>query len=195
MKLILASASPRRQQLLRDAGYAFTILPADVDEDPHMDRFPPAELVRFLSTAKAEAVSRHFPDAVTLAADTVVAIDGRSLSKPENESAARAMIQLLTGRAHQVLTGLCVRCPSRDIDLQQTALSTVTMAPLTEHDLNAYLATGHWNGKAGAYGIQDPNPIVMLLTGSLTNVIGLPMDVAAALLAKAGIAPIPKTEE
>jgi septum formation protein len=189
VRLILASASPRRAELLRAAGYAFAVAPPDVDEDSPAARLPPEPLARFLADAKADAVAARFPDDVTLAADTVVELASASLGKPADEADAFAMIRRLAGRAHRVITGVAVRHPARQVALSETAVSEVRMPPLTDQQIDVYVAAGRWRGKAGGYGIQDQNPIVTLLTGSLTNVIGLPMELVAPLLTRAGISP------
>jgi septum formation protein len=187
--LILASASPRRQVLLRDAGYEFLIHPADVDEESVGRRIMPIELAATLAKSKAAEVARRFGDDVTLAADTVVAFGDTPLGKPADEREARAMLRLLSGTTHIVITGLAVRAPARDLELAQTVMSAVRMRQLSRANIDAYIATGLWRGKAGGYGIQDRDPLVSCISGSHTNVIGLPMTQAKSLLERAGIVP------
>jgi septum formation protein len=188
-QLILASASPRRAALLREAGYTFTTQPAHFDEAAHFGRLPPIPLATFLAKAKAEQIASSFEEKVTLAADTVVAFGDQPLGSPAFEAEARQMIDLLTGTTHIVITGVAVRCPARDIDLDCTVLSAVRMKNLTPAELESYLASGRWKGKAGGYGIQDPDPIVTCVAGSVSNVVGLPMEQTRLLLQKSGIVP------
>lgn len=189
MKLILASASPRRQSLLREAGYRFDVHTPDVDEDAYLGRMMPIPLAGFLARAKAADVARRFPDDVTLAADTVVAFGDMSVGKPHDEVAAREMIRLLSSTTHVVITGLTVLCPARDLEVSHTVMSAVRMRNLGRDETDAYVASGLWKGKAGGYGIQDPNPIVTCTVGSITNVIGLPVDETKELLDLAGVRP------
>jgi septum formation protein len=187
VKLILASASPRRAALLRDACYTFAVEPARVDEDAHDGTRPPAELAGFLANLKADEVAARFPDAVTLAADTVVALGDRSLGKAAKADDARRMICLLRGRTHDVYTGVAVHCPVRGVSLSDVAHSVVRMHPLTDEEVDRYVASGRWQGKAGGYGIQDPGPIVTCEQGSVTNVIGIPMEVVTEWLGRLGV--------
>lgn len=191
MDLILASASPRRQTLLRDAGYAFRVEPAQVDEDGPLaeGRYPPAELALFLARAKAEAVAALFPQDLTLAADTVVAVGGQSIGKPEDPSTAREMLRRLAGTTHAVITGLAFYRPAGAVARTVVVTSEVRMKPLRGDPLQRYLDSGLWKGKAGGYGIQDPGAPVELVSGSLTNVIGLPMDEVRQVLAELGVEP------
>ena len=189
MRLFLASASPRRQSLLSEAGYEFIIHPADVDEEAHLNRMLPVELAAFLADIKARNVSQRFPGDVTLAADTVVAFGDTALGKPEDPSQARAMLELLSGTTHIVITGVAVHCPEKSLALQHSTMSAVRMDRLTALDIDRYLETGLWRGKAGGYGIQDRDPLVTCISGSNTNVIGLPMTQTKRLLEQAGIRP------
>jgi septum formation protein len=185
-RLILASSSPRRAQLLREAGYAFTVQPANVDEDALFARgLSPTVLAAALAAMKADAVAARFPDDVTLAADTVVALGDAPIAKPADERDAREMIRRLSGTTHTVITGVALRHPAKSLRFDATATSSVNMRRLSDPDIDQYLATGLWHGKAGGYGIQDPDPIVSCIAGSFTNVIGLPMELTRDLLAKA----------
>jgi septum formation protein len=187
VRLILASASPRRQSLLKEAGYDFLVHVSAVDEDEFLGRMLPANLAVFLAKAKASDVAPNFPEDVTLAADTVVAFGDMSLGKPADESEARDMLELLSGTTHIVITGVAVRCPDKNIDLSQKVLSAVRMRRLSNREIDDYVATGLWRGKAGGYGIQDHDPVVTCITGSHTNVVGLPLAETRELLARAGI--------
>ncbi len=181
-RLILASASPRRQSLLRDAGYHFEVIPADIDESAHPPDLGPADMAAYLALAKARTISSRFPDALVLAADTVVAVENRIFSKPENAAHARQMLRLLSGTTHQVITGVAL-CRTHPPHQQvQTIISGVRMRRLSADEIESYIATGHWQGKAGGYGIQDRDLFVTCTEGSLTNIVGLPMETVRAML-------------
>lgn len=195
-RLILASASPRRQELLREAGYTFTVYPADLDEAAFARRnLLPAELAVELAIAKADAVAASHPDAVILAADTVVAFGDQVLGKPRNAVHAREMLQLLAGTTHLVMTGIAVVHAGGHFARHQCIRSAVRMRLLTRAEIDAYVAGNQWQGKAGGYGIQDPDPFVIRLTGSHSNIVGLPMAATRELLEAAGItSPRPAAE-
>jgi septum formation protein len=187
-RLVLASASPRRKQLLRDAGFEFIVHPADIDETDHPAGLLPGDLAQWLAAEKARVVAERFPDDVVLAADTVVAsADGQILGKPADAAHARAMLQTLAGTIHEVITGVAVVCLAREIQEQTRVTSTVHMRALTEAEIATYVASNEWMGKAGGYGIQDADPFVTRVAGDLTNIVGLPVTTTVELLAKAGI--------
>jgi septum formation protein len=185
-KLVLASASPRRQQLLREAGYDFTVFPANIDEDDHLN-LSPIELARHLSFEKAKVVAARFPNDVVLAADTVVAFGDRSLGKPEDVEDARRMLWLLSGTTQIVITGVTLMHKQSELRQTKTAMSAVRMRPITRDEIERYVASMQWEGKAGGYGIQDNDPFVIKMTGSYTNVVGLPMELVEPMLAEAGV--------
>jgi septum formation protein len=187
--LILASASPRRADLLKRAGYDFVVDAADFDEDAYLDQYPPRELAAFLAYAKARQVADRHPKDVVLAADTVVAFGETCLGKPTNALEAREIVRLLGGATHLVITGVAVHAPSQRLELGETVMSAVRMRTLDPRELEEYVASERWRGKAGGYGIQDPAPIVTCISGSSTNVVGLPMAQARAMLARVGIVP------
>jgi septum formation protein len=188
-RLILASASPRRQQLLREAGYRFDVQPAQIDEDDYPPGLAPSEVARRLALAKAGTVGDRFPDAVVLGADTLVTFGDRILGKPAGPDEARDMLRLLSGTTHIVITGLAVVARARGFECTMRAMSAVRMRPLTAQQIEHYVASNQWQDKAGGYGIQDDDPFVTRLGGSETNVVGLPMEAAGELLGGAGIAP------
>ncbi len=192
-RLILASGSPRRRDLLGAAGYAFEVHPADIDEDDHPPTLGPAEMAEWLAVAKADAVAGRFLADVILAADTVVSLAGRPLGKPADAAAAAAMLASLAGSTHEVITGVAVLRPADGFRRSVRVVSTVIMRPIAAEAIAAYVATGQWQGKAGGYGIQDEyggaDPFVVRTDGSQTNVVGLPMEVTAELLAAAGVVP------
>jgi septum formation protein len=194
-RLVLASASPRRQELLRGAGYAFDVVPADIDEDEYPPTHSPAELAEYLALAKARAVadrlsrgaSRDANDFVVLAADTVVALNNEPLGKPTDPDDARRMLRLLGGTTHSVITGVAVVRHATGLLLHGRVTSTVNMRHLIGSEVEAYVASNEWQGKAGGYGIQDDDPFVTRIAGCHTNIVGLPMTTTAKLLADAGV--------
>lgn len=184
-ELILASRSPRRQQLLTALGLAFSVDAADVDETPLPDEDPAALACR-LCRAKAAAVAARHPGAIVLAADTVVALDGALLGKPADSAEAAAMLTALRGRTHQVCTAVSV---ARDgATASQLSVSDVTMRSYSEAEVAAYVATGDPLDKAGAYAIQHLafSPVAAW-TGCYTGIMGLPLALAREMLAVAGI--------
>lgn len=176
MKLILASASSRRMEVLRDAGLTFQIISSAVDETP-LPGEPPQELVRRLAESKAQLVAqRTVGPALVVAADTIVALDGRVLGKPRSADEARETLRTLSGRSHSVLTGLAViRLPEEAARLELET-TQVTFAPLSDEDIMGYIATGEPFDKAGAYAIQGRGGrFVTRVEGCYFNVVGLPL--------------------
>ena len=167
--LVLASASPRRRALLASLGLTFEVLPADVDETPR-PREGPQELVRRLSEAKADAVAR--PDALVIAADTVVVVDGVVLGKPVDEAQNRAFIEKLAGRAHEVHTGHVLKRGERRVT--EVVSSSVVFRALSAREIDWYISTGEGLDKAGGYAIQGFGAaLVWEVHGSYFNVVGL----------------------
>lgn len=185
MRVILASASPRRADLLRAAGYACEIAPVDVDESAAPDETPEVYVVR-LAAAKAAACAAP-ADAVVLAADTTVVVDGDLLGKPASAGDARAMLRRLSGRAHDVYTGVAVRAGgATTVDVERTR---VWFEPMDEAEIDWYVASGEPFGKAGAYAVQGlGSRFVSRIEGSYSNVVGLPVAVAHRRLRAAGVA-------
>ncbi len=184
--LVLASASPRRLELLRQIGIVPNAVdPAEIDETPLSRELPPAHVMR-LARAKAEAVHPRHPDAFVLAADTVVACGRRILGKPENEAAARRFLALLSGRRHRVYGAVAIATPTGRIAMRRV-MSQVALKRLSEAEIAAYLATGEWQGKAGGYAIQGrAATLVSWMQGSYSNVVGLPLYETAQLLTGLG---------
>jgi septum formation protein len=180
--LVLASASPRRLELLRQIGLAPDHVEAtDIDESPRADETPRRLALR-LALAKLDAAAARHPEAFILAADTVVAVGRRLLGKPESEADAARMLGLLSGRAHQVLTGVALRAPSGRT-ASRLSETRVRFKRLTPAEIQAYLASGEWSGKAGGYGVQGrAGAFVAALSGSYTGVVGLPLYETRALL-------------
>jgi septum formation protein len=192
-RLILASASPRRRELLSGAGYDFLVYPADVDEASMGRGLAAPEAAKAIALAKCEAVAIRFPDDVVLAADTIVALTdalGETiLGKAADAADARRILSRLSGTTHQVITGVVVIHSGSRVRLIEQVISTVEMKPLTEKEIDAYIATNEWHGKAGAYGIQDSDPFVRRMAGCQTNIVGLPMTTTAKMLREVGIFP------
>jgi septum formation protein len=184
VRLILASASPRRAELLRAAGYAFEIEPADVDESAGPAE-PAEDYVLRVAGEKAQAVLRRCPDCTVLAADTTVVVDGIMLGKPADDEHARQMLARLSGRAHRVLTGVALAGGGREV--RALASTLVRFAVLTPEEIDWYVASGEPRDKAGAYGVQGlASRFVEGIEGSYTNVVGLPVALVHALLAQSG---------
>lgn len=183
-KLILASGSPRRRELLAGLGLAFEIRPVDLDETP-LDGEDPRAYVSRLAAAKARA--RTGPEEVTLAADTIVVLDGELLGKPENPGEARGMLGRLAGREHQVLTGVAVFDGAAERLVAGLESSMVTIAALTAEEIAWYVATGEPLDKAGSYAIQDLGALfVERVEGNYTNVVGLPLPLTYRLFEELG---------
>jgi septum formation protein len=184
LRLILGSGSPRRKELLAGLGIVpDLILPPDIDEDPRKGELPRPYCLR-LAQEKAVAVPAG-PDDVVLCADTTVALGRRILGKPEDAGEAAAFLTDLGGRRHQVITAIAVRRGDRV--LVRESLSTVKMKRLSDAELNAYLASNEWQGKAGGYGIQGlAGAFIPWISGSFTGIMGLPVAETAALLTAIG---------
>lgn len=182
--IVLASQSPRRAALLTAAGYTFEALPSDVDETALPGETPEAHVAR-LAEVKARAGLARRPGAVVLGADTVVVLDGRILGKPADEDEARRVLGELSGRAHDVLTGVAVADGSGIRDA--VARTRVWFAELSAAEVAAYVASGEHRDKAGAYGIQGrASCFVERIDGSYSNVVGLPVAVVYRLLGPPG---------
>jgi septum formation protein len=182
VNLVLASASPRRRELLTQAGYAFTVRPAHIPEDPRPGEDPIAYVVR-LAREKAEAVFRGLADsgAVVLGADTTVTIDGQILGKPEGAEDAARMLRMLSGRTHRVITGVAVVTEgSAEVAAEVTA---VRFLSLSDEEIAEYVATGEPLDKAGAYAIQGrAAKWIPRIEGCYFNVVGLPLALVATML-------------
>jgi septum formation protein len=185
MRIILASQSPRRHQLMRDAGYEFeTVLPSETAECGICSRESTPELVARLAYQKAMDVApRVQGNAIIVACDTVADVLGRVLGKPQDRRHAEEMLRLLSGRRHSVYSGLCVlRIPDGEPQVQ-VEKSELLMAPLSQAQIQAYLDSEAWVGKSGAFGYQDGHPWLTLVSGSAENVVGLPMALLKQMLA------------
>jgi septum formation protein len=187
--LILASASPRRLDLLRQIGVEPDgVEPADVDETPLKDETPRLLSLR-LARAKAQAAAARRPDAYVVAADTVVAVGRRILPKAETEAEARRCLDLLSGRGHRVLTAVAVAAPGGRLSARRVE-TQVAFKRLEGSEIDEYLASGEWRGKAGGYGVQGrAGAFVLSLQGSYPAVVGLPLYETLALLRGLGWRP------
>jgi septum formation protein len=185
MRLVLASASPRRRELLAAAGIAFDVDPVHVDES-QLAGEPPERYVERVARMKAEAAARRHPDRPVLGADTTVTVDGVVLAKPDDARDAERMLRLLSGRTHDVLTAVAIGWQSRvEAAVERTA---VTFAPLSDEELSWYIASGEPEGKAGAYAIQGlASRFIPRIEGSYTNVVGLPVAAVLQLLRRLGV--------
>ncbi|HUS93284.1 MAG TPA: Maf family protein [Phycisphaerae bacterium] len=185
--LVLASSSPRRRQLLADAGLSFDVVPPPFGEPEELpEDLTPTRRAEALAYFKARAVAECRPEACVLGADTIVAADGRVLGKPADRADAERMLRGLSGTRHAVITGVALLMPcGRRLIASETTY--VTMRPMTEQEIADYLASGEWIGKAGAYAIQETaDRFVVGLEGSFSNVVGLPVELVERLIGRAG---------
>ena len=179
---ILASASPRRRQLLTEAGYHFEVEPSRFEEPEPDAETSPADYAAGLAYRKAADVAGRKRSGLILAADTVCVVEGVILGKPSDRADAERMIRLQEGRDTEVLTGVCLLRAERSEWVGAVEVSIVRFRPLEDHQRDAFLDSDRWQGKAGAYGVQDRDPWVEVVRGSHSNVVGLPMERLAALL-------------
>lgn len=184
MSFVLASASPRRLALLQQVGLApARVVATDIDESQQADELPRRLAERL---AREKALAARAPDEIVLAADTVVACGRRSLPKAESEADARFCMTLLSGRAHQVITGVAVA--HRNVVRATTVLTRVKFKRLTDAEIESYIVSEEWRGKAGGYGIQGrAERFVMSLNGSYSNIVGLPLYETVGLLRATGV--------
>jgi septum formation protein len=196
-EIILASSSPRRRDLLREAGYRFrVVVPSEGVEGPGPADETPLALVLRLAYQKAADVAKRLTaesaleeggraetgHSTIVACDTVVECDGAILGKPSDEAHARRMLSLLSGRRHCVYSGLCVWRPPRESEVR-AACTTLRARSISSGEIDDYLATGLWQGKAGAFGYQDRLDWLAIEQGSESNVVGLPLELLAEMLA------------
>ena len=189
-RLVLASSSPRRKELLTRAGYHFQVLPPESDQERGPDAGESAsELVERLAEQKALPVAAHLENAVVVGCDTVVECDGSILGKPSSLETARCMLLQLRGGTHRVYSGLClvgVPCGRKWSGVEVTSL---VMDTISDEQLERYLQSGQWAGKAGAFGYQDGLDWLRIVEGSESNVVGMPMELLSSLLMDAGYDP------
>jgi len=192
--LVLASASPRRQELLRNTGIPFTVYPANIPELPLAEESPRACAER-LAREKARAVLRQQPGKLVLGADTIVVVDDEILGKPRDEADAMRMLRLLSGRTHQVITGVCLvgalRTENQKLEAgfedTRSESTLVSMATLSAEDIHSYIASGEPMDKAGAYAIQGTaSRWIPRIEGDYFNVVGLPVALVQRMLQEHG---------
>jgi septum formation protein len=190
--LVLASSSPRRRDLLSEGGYHFEIVPSE-SEEPKVagSDLDPEQAAQALAYIKAKDVADRVSDpAVILGADTLVACDGDILGKPDDADHARQMLHRLSRTRHRVITGVVLIDTENGRQMAQSATSWITMRPMTETEIDDYIASGEWEGKAGSYAVQESaDRFVVCIDGSFSNVVGLPMELVAEMLSDFGIHP------
>jgi septum formation protein len=180
--LVLASASPRRRQLLEEAGYAFEVEPSRIVEEEPAAGALPGTYAAQLAWRKAAEVAARRKVGLVLAADTVCAVAGHILTKPRDRADADRMIRLQEGHDTDVITGVCLYRADQHEWVGAIEVSVVRFRPLSQREREDYLDSGRWQGKSGAYGVQDRDPFVAVVRGSFSNVVGLPMERLAELL-------------
>jgi len=190
-QFILASASPRRRDLLRKAGYCFEIVSSDVDESAYdTNGMISEEHTQILALAKAKDVAAKFPNALVVGSDTVVELDGEIIGKPDDADHAEEITRKLFSKPHKVITGLALVCIEKNIEIVEADTTIVYPRQLTEAQIAEHIRKGDWQDKAGAYGIQETgDAFVDRIDGSFTNVMGLPMELTRRLLEQLGIIP------
>jgi len=188
-RIVLASASPRRRDLLTQAGYVFDVVPSDVDEEAFSaDGCSSARYAELLALAKARRVASRCPDRIVLGADTIVDCEGEIIGKPADERDAERITRKLFSRPHEVITGLALVRLADGVEIVRSDVTTVYPRELSDEQIAGHIAGRTWEGKAGAYGIQETgDEFVERIEGSFTNVMGLPMELLQQLLA--GILP------
>lgn len=191
-QFILASASPRRRELLTKAGYHFVIEPSGVDEEAYpTDNIRSEDHCKLLAKAKANDVAMRFPSQWVLGSDTIVDLDREIIGKPEDADHAEEITRKLFSKPHKVITGIALVCRAKNIEIVEAVTTIVYPRQLTEKQIQEHIAGGLWEGKAGAYGIQETgDEFVDHIEGSFTNVMGLPMERVEAILEQHGIGPL-----
>ena len=183
LRLILASGSQGRRQLLTQAGYTFDVMPANIDEPTGAGFTDPRTYVQTVAWSKAAAVAPRVEAGLVLAADTVGWLDGQVIGKPDDEAHARRILTALGGTDHELWTGVTLWRRPGDVQVCWQERSVVHFKKLSEAELDGYLATRQWQGCSGAYAIQEKDdPFVTLREGSLSNVVGLPLETLGRVL-------------
>ena len=187
--LYLASASPRRQELLTAAGIPFEVTSHFFDEHSVGQNVTPADFATYVAMGKASSLSDHheFDDRFILGVDTIVAFDGQILGKPENAAAAEQNIRRMSGQWHEVISGIGIINHDKNIHIQTHCVSKVKFAKLSDHFIDCYIRENHWQGFAGGYAIQQIFSLVVeRIEGSYTNIVGLPMETLYTVLNEIG---------
>ena len=181
--IILASSSPRRKELLLEAEFQFTVIEPRINEDELLrEQTAPAEYAKKAALAKAMNVAQRYPDAFVIGADTVVDFNGQTIGKPLDAKDAERITKMLFSAPHKVITALAIVGISDGVEVVQTDTTTIYPKKLDENDIAAHISSGRWRDKAGAYAIQEQDPLIERIEGSLTNVVGLPMELLQKLL-------------
>ncbi len=194
-RLVLASKSPRRVELLAKAGFQFVIDPSDVDEDDVPPGLSSTQLAQLLATRKARAVAGRHPSCIVIGADTVVFACGQFLAKPIDADDARRMMRLLSDSTHEVVTGVALVVQQgppievSPIELIRSDTTLIRFREISDDEIESHIQSGNWQGKAGGYGLQhedpqDRDPYVIDIQGDATNVVGLPMPLLLTMLAE-----------
>jgi septum formation protein len=185
-RIILASASPRRKELLKKAGYTFDVICSDTNEsDFPAANFEPAEYAKQLALAKAKAVAADYPDAVVIGADTIADFDGEIIGKPQDKKHAEQITRKLFSKPHKVITGLAIIRLRDNLQIVDSDTTVVYPRKMSEEQLAGHIKSGTWRDKAGAYAIQETSDeFVERIEGSLTNVMGLPVELLKEMLNK-----------
>jgi septum formation protein len=181
-RLILASASPRRRMLLEEAGYLLEVDPSGFPEPPPESETSPADYAAHLAWRKAAVVARRRKTGLVLGADTVCDVSGQILNKPLDRADAERMIRLQEGHETDVISGICLFRAESHEWVGAVEVSVVRFRRLSDEERKGYLDSSRWEGKSGAYGVQDRDPFVDVINGSFSNVVGLPMERLAQLL-------------
>lgn len=189
---ILASASPRRRELLTKAGYKFKVVVPNVDEAAfYSTNISPVEFAEKLALAKAKSVAKEFPDCLVVGADTVVDFNGRIIGKPADAKQAEEITRKLFSAVHKVITSLAIVGLNKGIEIVESDTTIVFPKKMSDEQIAAHIKGGSWQDKAGAYAIQETgDEFVEKIHGSLTNVMGLPMELLTRLLSNLGIVPM-----
>jgi septum formation protein len=182
---ILASKSPRRRELLEKAGYHFKPVSPNVDETAFDTSIGPAEFAKLLALAKAKSVAQNYKEKIVVGADTIVDFDGRIIGKAAGERDAEKIVRLLFSRPHKVITGLAIVRLKDNLEIVESDTTIVYPKPMTDEQIAEHIESGTWRDKAGAYAIQETgDQFVEKIAGSLTNVMGMPMELFEKLLTK-----------
>ncbi len=195
-KLILASGSPHREALLKQAGYRFDLIVPSLGEPADKPAVSAKAWAESIAYFKARQVAEDYTDAAVIAADTIVVCRNEVIGKAENEEHAADMLDLLSHNRHCVITGVAIIDTSNDERLIDSSVSWITMKPMNRGEIYTYIASGAWKGKSGAYALQEEgDEFISNITGSKTNIIGLPMEIVPEMLKHFGISPARATQD
>ncbi|MHC4265188.1 MAG: Maf family protein [Planctomycetota bacterium] len=183
--LILGSSSSKRKQLLKEAGYEFIVIVPNIKETAFNQGYlSPDEYAEFLALAKAENIAQDYPDAVIICADTLIDLNGQAIGKPKDEKDAKLMLEKLSSSVHRVITGLAIIRSTANIKIVQSESTTIYPKKMTSQQIDELIKSGVWQNKSGACSIEDVGEFVEKIEGSITNVMGLPMELLQELLIK-----------